>query len=81
MAVSLSASIYGVNGKDLGYTDGRTFGFPTAGVIIRPSLPAVTLSGVSCPTIIQVLPTGLNQPGANYYTAASVASLITAANT
>lgn len=78
MAQQLIASIYRINSNDIG-TMGKIHGFPTQGIMITPT-DVATAGGVTMSSIIQVAPTGLNQPTRKYYSAATVAALITASN-
>lgn len=80
MAQQLIASIYGINGNAIGTSAGQPQGFPTQGIRIYPVPSAKTFNGVTMVSVIEVLPTGLNQQGNKHYTAAATATLITAAN-
>lgn len=80
MANSLIVSIYGANMNDWNKPSGVTFGFPTQDIVIRALSPAVTYSGVSCNSIIQLMPYGPSPNQPQYYTATATATLITAAN-
>lgn len=78
MAQQLIASIYRINSNDTGAM-GRIYGFPTQGIVITPT-DVTTAAGVTMGSIIQVSPTGNNQPTRKYYSASTVATLITASN-
>ena len=80
MALQVTASIYGANGNDWGKATGTTMGFPTQGIVIRALSPAETYAGVSCPTAIQLLPTGPSPIQPVYYTSVATATLITNSN-
>lgn len=80
MAQQLIASIYGANQNDWKKATGTTMAFPTQGIVIRALSPAVSYAGVSCPTEIQLLPTGPSPIQPIYYTSVATATLITAAN-
>lgn len=80
MALSLSASVYGCNNNDLNKPSGLLMGFPTSRIVIRALSPAVSYSGVSCNTIIQLLPGGDRVDQPEYYTPTATATVITAAN-
>ena len=81
MATLLQASIYGVNQYDWNNAEGQILGFPTALTVVRPAPANTTRSGLTMNAVIQLQPTGLNQGADQYYTSATVASLITLANT
>lgn len=53
--------------------------FPSAGTIFYAPQPAVIANGVTMNSVIEVLPTGLNQPSKKFYSADSVSTLNTAA--
>jgi len=80
MAQSLIASVYGANQNDWNRPLGLTMGFPTQGIVIRALSPAVSYSGVSCVTEIQLLPTGPSPIQPIYYTNLATATAITNAN-
>jgi hypothetical protein len=81
MAQILSASIYGLNGQSIGTAQGQTLGFPTQGILIRPNTSSATYNGVTCPTIIQLLPAGTKVAQDQYFCVTALATVITAANT
>lgn len=54
-------------------------GFPSVGVIFHPLSPAQTVGGISCNSIIEVQPTGLNVHPRKYASDALVTTLTTAA--
>lgn len=81
MAQVLSASIYGLNGNSIGTAQGQTIGFPTQGILIRPNTAlGTTFNGVTCPTIIQMLPAGTRVAQDQYFCVTALATVITAAN-
>jgi hypothetical protein len=79
MAQQLSVSIYGVNGSATGAM-GRIMSFPTQGIRMYPASATPTFSALTMATVIEVLPTGLNQPSNRYYSTTAIATLVTAAN-
>ena len=81
MALQLLASIYGFGSHSVGTAQGQLYSFPTQGILIRPAPASSSFNGVTVNSIIEVLPTGLNQPSKSYYAAATVSTLNTAANT
>lgn len=80
MALQLIASIYGINSNDTNKTMGEIFGFPTQRIVIRSLVPAVSYSGVSCNSVIQLLPGGDQVTQPEYACPSTAATLITAAN-
>jgi hypothetical protein len=84
MANHFLASIYRYNAYDVLTPAGQPayngvpMSFPNQGVIFYPPQPAVTANGVAMNAVIEVLPTGLNQPSKKFYTDATVATLNTA---
>lgn len=80
MALQLSASIYGSDGYDWNKSQGVTRGFPTQGITIEALTTPTAYSGVTCLTIISLLPTGLQTNATKFYTPTATATVITAAN-
>jgi hypothetical protein len=84
MAQQFTASIYGFdngyNSYDWNATMGITRSFPSQGVTIEQMTQPTAYSGVTCNSIITVLPDGLNVKGVKYYTPTAIATLVTAAN-
>lgn len=84
MANHFLASIYRINAQDLNKstgipaTQGIPMSFPNQGVLFYPPVGTVVANGVTMASVIEVLPTGLNQPSKKYYTDSSVATLNTA---
>jgi len=80
----LISSIYRIGAYDLSNstgapaTQGVPHSFPSAGTIFRPAPAGTVACGVTMNSIIEVLPTGLNQNSKTYYSADSVATLNTA---
>lgn len=68
---------------NIGATQGIQMSFPSVGTVFYPIpvglLPTNVYNGVTCTTIIEVLPQGLNQPSTLYLTADTVSTLDTAA--
>lgn len=61
-------------------TSGIVFGFPVDSFLAYPCPSGTTANGVTMNTIVEVIPTGLNQTSVYYYTTATVATLNSAAN-
>lgn len=61
-------------------TSGIAFGFPVESFLAYPCPSGTTANGVTMNTIVEVIPTGLNQTSVYYYTTATVATLNSAAN-
>lgn len=84
MALQLSASIYGIGDNAVGTAQGVTMSFPTQGIRIEPANLSLgtntSFNGVTVASCIQVLPTGLNTNERRYYSAATVGTLVSAAN-
>jgi len=84
MAQVFTASIYGIEGPggqtQIASTMGVTNGFSSANVHIYPVSSRQGVANVLCNSVIVVPSQGLNQVSTKYYTPASVATLVTAAN-
>jgi hypothetical protein len=86
MAQHILASVYARNGKDLvtpsklPAVQGVSVSLPVQGIRILPVQETITANGVTINSIIELAPTGLNQPIGSFYSAATVATLNTAAN-
>lgn len=80
MAQLIAASVYGIDGNALSSSHGRPMAFPSLGITVDTAAPGTVYAGVTCLSVIQVLPTGLNQPPVKYYTAKTVAEIVTLAN-
>lgn len=80
MAQIFAASIYGRNSNPFGGVQGKIVGFPSASVWITPAPAGLTFNGVTVNSVIQLIPGGtvVNQP--SFYSSATVATLISAAN-
>jgi hypothetical protein len=61
-------------------TSGIVFGFPVDTFLAYPCPSGTTANGVTMNSIVEVLPTGLNQTSVYYYTTSTVAQLNSAAN-
>jgi hypothetical protein len=85
MAQRFLSSIYRRNAYDLSNaagtpaTQGVPVSFSVQGALITP-VSGVVACGVTMNSVIEVLPTGLNQPTQKFYTADTVTTLNTAAN-
>lgn len=79
MAQVISVSVYGVNGNAIGTSAGLTHGFSVAGIVIEPA-SGDTFNGVTMNSVIKALPDSAYRQADKYYSAATVSSLITAAN-
>ena len=75
----ITASIYAINGTDIKFNTaitGRTNNFPNVGVLMYDAPPNTLANWITMLAIIEVLPTGLNQPSKKYSTNATVATLL-----
>lgn len=81
MALQLAASIYGADGYDWNKPQGVSRAFPTQGITIEALTTPTAYSGVTCNSIINLLPTGLQVNPTKFYTPTAVSALVTAANT
>lgn len=83
MAVTerIIANIYGKNGNALekqGTTpNGRVNYFPYNGNIFYPAPAGTSFNGITCNSVIEVFPTGLNQSSNKFYAVETVAQLVT----
>jgi hypothetical protein len=84
MAQIFSASIYGFNNGQNSYDwnvqMGIMRGFPATGVTVETLRQPTAYSGVTCNSLITVLPTGLNVHGTGYYTPLTEDQIATLAN-
>lgn len=80
MALQLQASIYGADGYDWNKPMGVLRGFPTQGITIEALTTPTAYSGVTCNSIINLLPTGLQVDPKKFYTPTAPDALITASN-
>jgi hypothetical protein len=84
MANHLSVYVYRRNQYDLTNpngtpaTNGVLFSLPTVNLQVQPT--TVVANGVQMNSLILMYPSGLNQPAEKLYSAASVATLISAIN-
>jgi hypothetical protein len=84
MANHVSVYIYRINQNDLKNQNGTPatlgilFSFPVDCFSVSPS--NVVANGVQMSSVITVAPSGLNQPVTKYYSFASVANIVAAAN-
>ncbi len=80
MAQVIAVSVYGINQNAIGTSAGQPWAFPSTGVLVRPVIDGQVFNGVTQLSIIQLPPTGLNKESNQYYTAKTVAELVTLAN-
>lgn len=80
MAQLLQASIYGADSYDWNAPMGVLRGFPTDEIAIEPLRTPTAYSGVTCNSIISLLPTGLQTTATKFYTPTATDALISAAN-
>jgi len=85
MAVVIASYIYGIDAPtgntDISAAGGQINAFSTSNVHFYPTNSVRGNAQVTCNAIIEVAATGLNQGSRKYYTADTVATLVTAANT
>jgi hypothetical protein len=94
MSAHFSAWIYGeVQGNDPGSGTTNAYArtidynaaqqgiksFPAVGTVFHPLSPVVSIGGVNCAAIVEVLPQGLNVHGRKYATVSDVGTLNSAA--
>lgn len=84
MAQQFTASIYGMDNGYNSYDWNREMGvlrsFPSQGVMMEQMTQPTAYSGVTCNSLITVLPSGLNTNAVKYYTPTALATLVTASN-
>jgi len=84
MAQIFNAYIYGIDAPggstEISAAGGEINGFSPTTVHIYPTTAVRGNAQVACAAVIEVLPNGNNQKSTKYYTAATVATLTTAAN-
>jgi hypothetical protein len=77
----IPVSIYGANQNDWNTPQGTSMGFPIQQIVVREVTPNVAYSGVTCKSQIQLLPTGPSPIQPVYYSAKTVAELVSLINT
>jgi hypothetical protein len=86
MAQQVALTVYKRNQYDLNNlngtpaTSGLSYSFAVNSFIARPVETATTVYGVTMNSIVEVIPTGLNQPKVTFLTASTVAQINAAAN-
>ena len=77
----LVANIYGKNGNALegqsGTQNGRKNYFSNSGNQFYPAPTGTTYNGITCNSVIEVYPSGLNVNSEKYYAVETVAELVT----
>lgn len=76
MAAFAGVSIYGANGNDWNTPQGTRMAFHATTIVVREIAPTA-YSGVTCRSQIQLLPSGPSTIQPVYYTARTVAELVT----
>lgn len=79
MANQVLVSIYGINGNAIGTSAGKPHGFPSQGIVVEPANGEV-FNGVTMASVIKTLPDAAYRQTDKYYSAASVSTIVTAAN-
>lgn len=69
-----------VNPNGTPATSGISYAFPVESFLAYPCPANTVANGVSMNSIVEVLPTGLNQPSVLFYTTSTVAQINTASN-
>ena len=86
MAQQVALTVYKRNQYDLTNangtpaTSGISYSFAVNSFLARPVEVATTANGVSMNSVIEVFPTGLNQPKVSFLTTSTVAQINAAAN-
>lgn len=90
MAQIVSVSIYGFGdasgeGRALSSVVGVAMGFPVQGIRVEPVVgingsDTLEFHGITMQSVIQLLPSGLNQKEKRYYSPTAVSAVISAAN-
>lgn len=85
MAQLFSSYIYGVEGPggltSISAAGGQLNAFSPVGCHIYPTTSVQGNAQVTCNSVIEIPPTGTNSISRKFYTADTVATLVTAANT
>lgn len=71
------ASIYGINGNAVGTAQGLYNSIPGSAAYFYPAPASTSFNGVTCNSVIVLLPTGLTVNGTKLYTDATTAQLVT----
>lgn len=79
--VITAVSIYGANGNDWNTPMGTSMAFNGATCVVRELIPNTTYSGVTCKSIVQLLPTAPSTIQPQYYSPKTVAELVSAFGT
>lgn len=80
MANFINASIYGSNGNDWNRVQGVNRVFGVNQVNVYDLNTPTAYSGVTCNTVIELLPTGLVVDGSKFYTPKTTAALLAQGN-
>lgn len=84
MANIFSAFIYGIDAPggttEISAAGGQQNGFASAKCHVYPTTAVRGVAQVTCNSIIELLPDGLNQQSRKFYTDSTVSEVITAAN-
>lgn len=80
MAQLITVSVYGKNGLAVGTSAGLPHAFPTSAIVVEPAGSGVTFNGVTMQSAIKILPDAAYRQVDTYYTAATVSTIVTAAN-
>ena len=79
--VMTAVSIYGANSNDWKTPMGTSMAFNGYTCVVRELTPNTAYSGVTCKSIIQLLPTAPSTIQPQYYSPKTVAELVTAFGT
>lgn len=84
MAQVVQAFIYGIDSPggqtEIASASGQLNLFATSGVHFYPTTQVRGVAEVQCNSVVEVLPTGLNQISTKYYTDKSLGTLLSEAN-
>lgn len=84
MAQLIGVYVYGIDGPG-GQTEIKASGgqlnlLPSLGVHVYPTTESRGQANVACKSVIELLPTGLNQVSTKFFTAKTVAEVLSLAN-
>ena len=84
MAQVIGIYVYGIDGPggqtEIAAPGGQLNLLPTAGIHVYPTTQQRGQANVTCASVIELLPTGLNQVSTKFFTAKTVAEVLALAN-
>jgi len=81
MAIQIAPlSIYGENGNSWNNSQGVLMGFAPQSILVRTLAEPVSLAGVTCNSVVQLLPYGPSPNQPQYYSPLTVTQIVAVTN-